>query len=136
MFKDHHYLSGDIHRSAHCWVATWNGVIVGFMATIAMPNGYVKNAWRGHRLVILPDFQGMGIGVRFLEEVAKIHLKMGNRFYGRTAHPRLIWYMNNSPLWKPTSKNKKLRKDVTNKNLYNNYYADDKRICGSYEFIL
>lgn len=105
------------------------------MATIAMPNGYVKNAWRGHRLVILPDFQGMGIGVRFLEEVAKMHLKNDKRFYARTAHPRLGFYMNNSTLWKPTSKNKKLRTDVHYNNLYNNYYADDKRVCFSYEFI-
>lgn len=100
-----------------------------------MPNGYVKNAWRGHRLVILPDFQGMGIGVRFLEKVAQIHLNEGKRFYGRTAHPRLGYYMDKSKKWKPTSKNKKLRKDVTYNKLYNNYYVDDKRVCFSFEYI-
>ena len=135
MFKNHHYLRKDIHRSANCWVAVWNNQVVGFLATIAMPNGYVKNAWRGHRLVILPDFQGMGIGVRFMEEIANIHLKMGRRFYSRTAHPRLIYYMEHSSTWKPTTKHKKLRTDIHFNELYNNYYADNKRICGSFEFI-
>jgi hypothetical protein len=36
--------------------------------------------------VILPDFQGMGIGVRFTEIVAQIHLDEVIGFH-RTAHP-------------------------------------------------
>jgi hypothetical protein len=29
----------------------------------------------------------------------------------------------------------KLRTDVTNINVYNQYYADNKRLCGSFEYI-
>jgi hypothetical protein len=34
-----------------------------------------------------------------------------------------------------TSKNKKLRKDVTNEKTYNDHVYDNKRLCFSYEYI-
>lgn len=135
MFKDHHYLRDDLSNATRCYVGLWEDQIVAFGATIAQPNGYFKNAWRGHRTVILPDFQGMGIGVRFSDSIAQIHLEQGHRYFSRTSHPRMIWYRENSPLWKPTSKHKKLRKDITHNNIYNNHYADNKRICGSFEYL-
>jgi GNAT superfamily N-acetyltransferase len=135
MFKDHHYLSGDINKSARCYIGVWNDQIVAFGASITLPNGNMKNAWRGHRTVVLPDFQGMGIGVRFSDAIGQIHLDQGFRYFSRTSHPRMIEYRENSSLWKPTSKHKKLRKDIKHNNIYNNYYADNKRICGSFEYI-
>ena len=56
---------------------------------------------------MLPDFQGMGIGVRFSDTIAQIHLDQGHRYFSRTAHPRMGFYRETSELWKPTSKNKK-----------------------------
>lgn len=135
MFKDHHYLDGNINKSARCYIGVWDGNIVAFGATITMPSGTLKNAWRGHRTVILPDFQGLGIGVRFSDAIGQIHLDQGHRYFSRTAHPRMGLYREKSDLWKPTSKNKKLRADITHKNIYNNHYADNKRICFSHEYI-
>lgn len=135
MFKNHHYLTGDLSNASRCYVGVWDGKIVAFGATMTMPNGFIKNAWRGHRTVVLPDFQGLGIGVRFSDAIAQIHLDQGHRYFSRTAHPRMILYRENSKLWKPTSKHKKLRKDITHENMFNNHYADNKRICGSFEYI-
>lgn len=135
MFKDHHYLSGDISAASRCYVAMWENQIVGFLATMTMPSGSLKNAWRGHRVVILPDYQGLGIGMRFIDSIAQIHLDENHRFFSRAAHPRMIYYCEKSPLWKPTSKHKKLRTDVTHENLFNNHYVDNKRICGSFEYV-
>lgn len=135
MFKNHHYLDDKLHPATRCYVAVWEGEVVAFLASIAMPNGYVKNAWRGHRVVVLPDYQGFGIGVRFIDAVAQIHLDDGKKFYSRTAHPRMGYYMHNSDLWKPTSKNRKLRTDITHKNLFKNHYVDNKRVCFSYQYI-
>jgi GNAT superfamily N-acetyltransferase len=135
MFKDHHYLTGALSNASRCYVGVWNGEIVAFGAAMTMPNGYIKNAWRGHRTVILPDFQGLGIGVRFSDAIAEIHLSQGHRYFSRTAHPRMGFYREKSELWKATSKNRKLRKDVTHENLFNNHYADNKRICFSHEYI-
>lgn len=135
MFKDHHYLRDDLHMATRCFVVIWEGQVVGFGASMAMPNGYIKNAWRGHRTVIIPDFQGMGIGVRFSDAIAQIHVDEGLRYFSRTAHPRMGFYREMSDLWKPTSKNRKLRKDITHNNLFNNHYADNKRICFSHEYV-
>jgi hypothetical protein len=62
-------------------------------------------------------------------------LDEGHKFYSRTAHPKLGLYKENSPLWKATSKNKKLRKDVTDDNTYKNHTYDNKRLCFSYEYV-
>jgi len=135
MFKDHHYLSGDLATASRCYVGIMNGEVVAFSASMTMPNGYIKNAWRGHRTVVLPDYQGMGIGMRFSNAMGEIHLAEGHRYFSRTAHPKMIYYREHSPLWRPTSKNMKLRKDITHNNIFNNHYADNKRICGSHEYM-
>lgn len=44
-------------------------------------------------------------------------------------------YRERSNLWKPTSKNKKLRLDVTHKNVFKGHYADNKRVCFSHEYV-
>ena len=135
MFKDHHYLDGNINKAARCYVGVWNDQVVAFGASITMPSGTLKNAWRGHRTVILPDFQGMGIGVRFSNTIGQIHLDQEHRYFSKTSHPRMIYYRENCDLWKPTSKHKKMRYDVTEKNTYKNHIYDNKRLCGSFEYI-
>ena len=74
MFKDHHYLDSALNKAARCYVAVWDDQVIGFAGVITMPSGTLKNAWRGHRTVVLPDFQGMGIGVRFSNAIGQIHL--------------------------------------------------------------
>ena len=135
MFKNHHFLDGSVNKTARCYVGVWDDKIVAFGASLRQPNPYIPNAWRGHRTVVLPDFQGMGIGVKFSDAIAQLHVDQGLRYFSRTAHPRMIWYRENSQLWRPTSKHKKLRKDITHKNIYNNFYADNKRVCGSFEYV-
>jgi GNAT superfamily N-acetyltransferase len=135
MFKNHHYLDDKISKATRCWIGVWNGNIVCFGASMVMPSGSIKNAWRGHRTVVLPDYQGMGIGVRFSNAIAQLHLDDGKRYFSRTAHPRMGFYRENSPLWKPTSKNKKLRTDIKHINMFNDHYIDNKRVCFSHEYI-
>lgn len=138
VFRNHHYLSGNINPSARCWVATWKNNPVGFASAIAFPNGAIQSAWRGHRTVILPDFQGLGIGVRLSDAVASIFVRKGCRYFSKTAHPRLGSYRDSSPLWRPTSKNHRTRNDYN----INHKTKEDKhkmqhahRLCYSHEFI-
>jgi ABC-type lipoprotein export system ATPase subunit/GNAT superfamily N-acetyltransferase len=138
IFSAHHYLTEDINRSARCWAATWEGRTVGFVSALAYPNGYIKNAWREHRTVALPDFQGMGIGVRISDAMATIFVKDGCRFFSKTAHPRMGEYRNNSPLWRPTSKNMRARTDYnhnrkTKESSYKHLHMN--RFTYSHEFI-
>jgi len=138
MFRNHHYLDGNINKASRCWIATWDGVPVGFAAALSFPSGTIKNAWRGHRTVVLPDFQGLGLGVRISDSVAEIFKSSGHRYFSKTAHPRMGEYRNNSSLWKPTTKNGMSRQDYKRDGTkvtveYSNKHAD--RVCYSHEYI-
>lgn len=110
-FAPHHYLSESLNKSAHCYLALSDGKVVGFVASLAYPSGSVQNAYREHRLVIHPDYQGFGIGPRLSEAIAQHYLDNGKRYFSKTSHPRLGGYRDQSPVWKPTSKNHMKRKD-------------------------
>jgi GNAT superfamily N-acetyltransferase len=135
MFKDHHYLSANINKASRCYVAVWEDRIIGFASTITIPSGTIKNGWRLHRAVVLPEFQGIGLGVRLIDTIAQIHLEQGHKFFVRTSHPRIIYFFEDSKIWKPTSKHKKIRRDVSDKDMYKNHIYDNKRLCGSFEYI-
>tara|TARA_R110002096_G_scaffold12207_3_gene44302 strand:+ start:328 stop:1419 length:1092 start_codon:yes stop_codon:yes gene_type:complete len=112
MFSRHHYLTEKINKAAWCWVALWGEEVVGFTSSLAFPCGTIKKATRGHRTVILPDFQGLGLGVRISDAMAALMTAKGYRQFSKTTHPRLGEYRNKSPLWRPTSKNMKARKGL------------------------
>lgn len=110
-FASYHYLSSKLNKASHSYVALWEGQLVGFVAAMTYPSGTVKNAWREHRLVIHPDYQGFGMGPRLSEIIAQHYIDNGKRYFSKTSHPRLGGYRDSSPLWKPTSKNHMKRKD-------------------------
>lgn len=137
-FHSHHYLDEKINKSARCWLATWDDVPVAFGAALSFPNGHFQNAWRGHRTVVLPDFQGLGIGVRLSDAIAKYFVDNGGRYFSKTAHSRMGGYRENSPLWKPTSKNKMARADYSSDRKTKESAHKIKhvtRVCWSHEFI-
>jgi ABC-type ATPase with predicted acetyltransferase domain len=68
VFGRHHYLSGKLHGNAWCYAAAWHDRAVGFCATIPL---FGKRGRRiVHRLVVLPDYQGLGVGMGLLNAVA------------------------------------------------------------------
>ena len=137
-FRQHHYLSADINKSSRCWLATWGENIVGFASAIAFPNGNFKNAWRGHRTVILPDYQGLGLGVRLSDFVAASFVADGCRYFSKTAHPRMGAYRDCNPNWRPTSKNNRDRKDYagsSGKKESKYAFAHVNRVCWSHEYV-
>lgn len=138
MFRNHHYLSGNINKSARCWIAVWGGVPVGFASAIAFPNGNFKNAWRGHRTVILPDYQGLGLGVRLSDAIGRIFIAEGKRYFSKTSNYRMGEYRERSGAWRATTKNKKARPDYNNerKTKESKYkHRHIKRVCYSHEYI-
>lgn len=110
-FRHHHYLDGNINRNSRCWIAVWDGVLVGFSSALHFPNKNLRNSWRGHRTVILPDYQGLGLGVRLSDLIGELFIRNGCRYFSKTSHPRMGEYREKSRLWKATSKNRKQRSD-------------------------
>ena len=79
VFKQHHYLTQELNAAAKCFCFTWNDKPVGFIAILPMPSGTLKDAFRVSRLVILPDYQGLSIGIKILNIFhANIYLKCTN----------------------------------------------------------
>jgi GNAT superfamily N-acetyltransferase len=134
-FKKHHYLSMSLNKASHCYAGIWNNNLVAFGSVLRYPSGTVQNGWRAHRTVVLPDFQGLGIGNKFSDAIGQQYLDDGGRYFSRTAHPSMGNYRERSPLWKATSKNRKLRTDIKHKNVWKDHYADNTRICWSHEYI-
>lgn len=138
MFSSHHYLDSNINRSSRCWIAEWDGTPIGFASVISFPSGSLKNAWREHRTVVLPEFQGMGIGVRISDAVGMMVKAWGGRYFSKTANFRMGGYRNSSPLWRPTSKNGKSRADYNHdRETKESGYKDRhiNRVCWSHEFV-
>jgi GNAT superfamily N-acetyltransferase len=99
LFRGHHYLSADLHPAAKCYLATWQDVPVAFVAVILQPHNIVYNFRREHRVVVLPDFQGVGIGNAVSEFIAAQYTTAGYRYISVTSHPAMIRHRLASPLW-------------------------------------
>lgn len=102
VFARHHYLSHKLHPASRAYVATVrigdeSPVPAGFIATLANV-GHVGRR-NVHRLVVLPDFQGLGVGLQLLNAVAAVEA-VTHKVAIRTSHPSLIRALGKSPRWK------------------------------------
>jgi GNAT superfamily N-acetyltransferase len=97
-FARHHYLSSDVHSSSHCWVATHEQTPVAFCAVMNLIGR--RGRKRISRLVTLPDWQGIGVGRRFLDAVAQMYVEQGFRMNLVTGHPAMIASLKRSALWR------------------------------------
>ncbi len=100
MFAKHHYLSHTHNKAANVYVALVNEQLAGFISILHFPHSKVKNIKRVHRVVVLPDFQGIGIGIRLLEYIGKKYIKNKFRYRITTSAPSLINYFKKSLEWK------------------------------------
>lgn len=98
MFARYHYLSGSLSRAARTWVALYRGVAVAFCATLSVIGR--KNHRRISRIVTLPDYQGIGIGMAVVRAVADLHLAEGHRLNMTAGHPAVIAHCRRSPCWR------------------------------------
>lgn len=98
MFKQHHYLTSKISTSAKCFGAYWKSQLVGFCAVIQKVG--FKNCKRIHRLVVLPDYQGIGIGFNLLNEVSRYYSTIGKKMYISSSHPSVIKGLNCKKNWR------------------------------------
>jgi len=103
LFRAHHYMSAGLNSSATCFMATIDGQPAAFCAVIHFPHGKIKNFKKEHRTVVLPDFQGIGLGSKLSEMVARHYTNGGYRFISSTSHPAVTGHRAKSANWKMTS---------------------------------
>lgn len=63
------------------------------------PHPKVANMKKVSRLVVLPDYQGIGLGTVLLNEVAKMYISKGYRFTITTSNPALNHGLNKIKEW-------------------------------------
>lgn len=97
IFRKYHYLNTDLHQGAEQYVAIWQGRLVAHTGVIQMP--MKKGQKRIHRFVVLPDYQGIGIGTAFITEVARIVSNKGYEVNLTTTTPSLVPALVKHPNW-------------------------------------
>ncbi|MBY0393959.1 MAG: hypothetical protein K2Q27_11925 [Novosphingobium sp.] len=106
LFEPHHYLKLPKMIAARCYVGFVDGQPVAHVAVTTRP-GLVEA--RACRLVIMPEWQGIGVGMRFLNAVCEAWAAGDNRFgkpmptLFHTSHPGLAAALRRAPQWTQVS---------------------------------
>lgn len=130
LFARHHYLSGGLSTAARCYVAVWGDVPVAFCAVLPVMGR--RGRWRISRIVTLPDFQGVGIGMRFAEAIGDGYLADGLRFGVTAAHPALLAHCRRSPRWRLRHVLKNGSRRSVN---YESYRGSRGRAVATFEYV-
>ena len=101
-FKPHYYLDLPKPIAAQYFICFAGDEPVAHLAVCPMFQG---GHYRATRLVVLPEWQGIGVGTAFLNEVCRLHLE-GQGRCGRkyttlfhTSHPQLCRALRKSSKW-------------------------------------
>ena len=138
MFAKYHYLSHNHNNSANVFIAIVNDEIAGFYSVLPFPHPKKKNTYKGHRLVILPDYQGIGLGLKLRTEIAKYYVeKLKKHFIATTSSPAIIFGLKKHPNWIMTrigrASNGSNNGKIQNKNKKGS--TSSNRITTSWEYI-
>jgi GNAT superfamily N-acetyltransferase len=88
-FRHYHYLNGKLGAEVRCYAAFYNHKPVAFIAVVHTK--MKSNYFRVSRLVVLPDYQGKGLGKRLLNFIAELYTSQINLpFYLVTPNPLLV----------------------------------------------
>lgn len=105
--------------------------IVGFCAVLHQPHNKILNLKRAHRIVILPDYQGIGLGTMFLNIVAEYITKQGNEFSIVTSAKNMIGALYKSDKWFCTGYNKS---NPNKGNIQDNETCRTDCLCGRFMY--
>jgi len=108
-FRRYHYLSADLASAAQCFAMTADGTLCGFATYLHQPHAKVRNIKIAHRLVILPDFQGLGLGPIFAEWLGGYLRERGYRLHFAISQPVLIRAFTRSPRWREVGNKPRLQ---------------------------
>ena len=89
MFRQYHYLNGSLPSTARCYTAIYQDKPIAFIAVVSIHMR--AKYYRVSRLVVLPDYQGIGVGKRLLNFIAELYTSQTKvPFYILTSNPQII----------------------------------------------
>jgi GNAT superfamily N-acetyltransferase len=89
MFRQYHYLNGSLGAGVRCYTAIYQEKPIAFIAVacVRMKAKY----YRSSRLVVLPDYKGIGVGKSLLNFIAELYSSQTKMpFYILTSNPQII----------------------------------------------
>ena len=105
LFKQHYYLDLPAPVAAEYFVGFIAGEPVCHVAVTPL---FTAKAYRATRLVVMPEWQGLGVGTKFLAAVCEYHLRghgrCGHKYpvFSHTSHPQLCGALRYSRHWVQT----------------------------------
>lgn len=132
LFKEFHYLSAEHNNAAHKYIAEIEGIPVAWCSVLHLPHPHVKNIKKIHRIVVRPDYQGIGLGTHFLSEIANMY-KKNYRITLVTSSPSFIHGLQKNKSWVMTRKPGRLQNAAGTGILKGT--TSDKRLTASFEYL-
>lgn len=125
MFAQFHYLTNELHKAARCFVLFADGRPASFVGILHQPHAQVDDIKRISRIVTLPDWQGIGLGMCLADTLGAAYKATGIRLRNYPAHPSFIrahdksknWHMEKKPGNYSSKISKKNTLDPTVKNM-------------------
>lgn len=102
LFKKHYYLNLPMPVAAEYYVGVIDGEPVCHLAVTPL---FTAKAYRATRLVVMPEWQGIGVGTRFLAAICEYykqgHGRCGFKYpvFFHTSHPQLCGALRHSRKW-------------------------------------
>ncbi len=106
LFKKHYYLDLPMPVASEYFVGVIDGEPVCHLAVCPL---FTANAYRATRLVVMPEWQGIGVGTKFLAAICEYHLQGNGRCglklhtFFHTSHPQLCGALRHSRRWEQTA---------------------------------
>lgn len=135
VFREHHYLTAEFNKGAKLYTCYWNDTLVAMFSVLNQPSGSYKYAYRVHRAVTLPDFQGLGIGTKLFDFFGEKYIHNGDKLFLRSSHVRLANHCRGHIGWIEGGSSQKISNagGASHEKKYRNY--DRKRMPYSFEYV-
>ena len=113
-FNKHHYLTSEMNKVCKCLLFYWDNVPVAFVGLLNSPRKGYPHDISISRLVILPDYQGLGLSSIILNFCGGIVKSLGDdyRLLIKTIHTKMGKHLEKCKEWQPTTFNGKQRSNL------------------------
>lgn len=128
-----HYLKGH-NNSAFCFLFYINDEVVGYCSVINAPFKGHNNSIRFHRVSVLPQFRGKGIGNSMINFVSAVLVNENCDVYMKTQNKSIGHFQGkHTNIWQATQNNKRKRRIYPHEG--NKYKHRLRKACYSHKYI-
>ena len=133
-FAEHHYSPDVFNVAARTFFAYGDAdILIGLTAALALPSGTMQNAWRSHKVVVLPEFRVLWGDVADAQAIK--FLSEGKRYFcnASDAPADLVAYRDDPASgWRCTSKHGQVPRD----NGHSTRFGNKSRAVNSHGIVI